>query len=454
MGQKNFFRHMLLSMFFLCLVILWAYAVFCTNKEYKDTNLLTFVKEGQSAEIQGLHIEVTDSRIYEIAAFWDEFQQYNLTETIASSMNIGSADLGIPKVLFTIFSVSNKTDAAVDFNQSDIFFYGFRNGAWYNGPDISSFTMSELYSGKEGILEAGESAELILWTVIYPGKVPKDKWNHIAEESFCYVVQYSDGEKHHVYECQLGDIDEIAATKTQQAQLAAAIEELNSLPENETAGNPSAGPEIPEDTTKHITSTGEEFFINGIGYKVISAVATDDLSLVPEYLENMENWSTAQLPAIEDFYEIDGLAYVFIQYEITSYRDNEFCIQEYEKDMLDLFRIPSDPSGWELPVADSWRYFDQSQHKGSDPENAKIFNKYVMQPGEKLETTVGFVISECLDPEKHTPFMDARDHFYLCAVQREDGFMGTYADQSVPIYDLDKIEFRLKDNAEQGGTSQ
>lgn len=68
-----------------------------------------------------------------------------------------------------------------------------------------------------------------------------------------------------------------------------------------------------------------------------------------------------------------------------------------------------------------------------------------MQPGEKLETTVGFVIDEWADPERWAPYVSSGDHFYL-AVNRSFSAIEGYHDQSIPLYDLDKLEFRLGSN--------
>ena len=409
----------------LCLVVLWGYAVLSVNRQYRDKRQFIQIEPGQAADINGLEVRAADSGIYDIAAFWKAYEQYNLTRT------------------------------------------------WYGGTDPTSFSMGTLYHEKGGILEPGASSEIIFWTTVFPSKVPEDRWNRLAQEDFRYIFEVVDEKKTVIYEGMLGELREAAATNAEEEELAASLADStmdnpDTLEENEQYAidmslvhrqGPPEGKNIPDDTKKHITAMGEEFFINGIGYKVLSAVTTDDPALFPECLEDMGCWSRTRVPIAESdlsadpsTYDIGGddLAYVFIRYEITSYRDDPYVINACERDCLGLYQIPANPINEHCGASGgtSWCYFDKSHYREReelDDDRIHYFPWYFMQPGEKLETTVGFVIDEWADPERWAPYVSNGDHFYL-ATNRSFSAIQGYHDQSIPLYDLDKLEFRLGSN--------
>ena len=461
----------------LCLVALWGYAVLSVNRQYRDKHQFIQIEPGQAADINGLKVRVSDSGIYDIAAFWKAYEQYNLTRTLCTEREIGK-ELGIPKILCAVLSVTNNRASAIDFNDDPgLFCYGFKNGAWYGGTNPASFSMGTLYREKGGILEPGDSSEIIFWTTVYPSKVPENRWDRLAEENFRYIFEVVDEKKTVIYEGMLGELREAAATNAEEEELAASLADStmdnpDTLEENggeyeqyaidmslADRQGPPKGEDIPEDTKKHITAMGEEFFINGIGYKVLSAVATDDPALFPECLEDMGCWSWTRVPIAESdlsadlsTYDIGGddLAYVFIRYEITSYRDDPYVINAWEKDCLGLYQIPANPINEHCGASGgtSWCYFDKSHYKEReelDDDRIHRFSWYFMQPREKLETTVGFVIDEWADPERWAPYVSSDDHFYLAANRSFSAIEG-YHDQSIPLYDLDKLEFRLGSN--------
>lgn len=466
----------ILSIGILCLVALWGYAVLSVNRQYRDKRQFIQIEPGQAADINGLEVRAADSRIYDIAAFWKAYEQYNLTEILHAERE-SAKELGIPKILCAVLSVTNNRDSAIDFNEAPGFFcYGFKNGAWYGGTDPTSFSMGTLYREKGGILEPGDSSEIIFWTTVSPSKVPEDSWDRLAEEDFRYVLEVVEEKKTVVYEGMLGRLREAAATNAEEEELAAVLagstmDNTDAPEENEGENGqyaidmsladrqgPPKGENIPEDTQKHITAMEEEFFISGIGYKVLSAVATNDPALFPECLEDMGCWSRTRVPIAESdlsadpsTYDIlgDDLAYVFIRYEITSYRDDPYVINAWERDCLGLYQIPANPINEHCGTSGaSWCYFDKSHYKEQeelDEDRIHRFSWYFMQPGEKLETTVGFVIDEWADPERWAPYVSSGDHFYLAAPGSFSAIEG-YNDQSVPLYDLDKLEFRLKES--------
>ena len=65
----------------LCLVVLWGYAVLSVNRQYRDKRQFIQIEPGQAADINGLEVRAADSGIYDIAAFWKAYEQYNLTRT-------------------------------------------------------------------------------------------------------------------------------------------------------------------------------------------------------------------------------------------------------------------------------------------------------------------------------------------------------------------------------------
>lgn len=458
----------------LCLAVLWGYAVLSVNRQYRDKRRFIQIEPGQAADINGLEVRAADSGIYDIAAFRKAYEQYNLTEILRAERETGE-ELGIPKILCATLSVTNNRDTAIDFNDDPGFFcYGFKNGAWYGGTNPASFSMGTLYREKGGILEPGASSEIVFWATVFPSNVPEDRWDRLAQEDFRYILEVVKEKKTVVYEGMLGRLREVTATDAEEEELAASLADstMDNPDTPEENGGEYAidmslvyrqdspeGEDIPEDTKKHITAMGEEFFINGIGYKVLSAVATDDPALFPECLEDMGCWIWTRVPIAESdrsadpsTYDIGGddLAYVFIRYEITSYRDDPYVINAWEKDCLGLYQIPANPINENCGASggSSWAYFDKSHYREReelDEDRIHRFPQYFMQPREKLETTVGFVIDEWADPERWAPYVSSGDHFYL-AVNRSFSAIEGYHDQSIPLYDLDKLEFRLGSN--------
>lgn len=458
--MRKRWKYILVFTLFLFLSMVWAIKVYDVNKNHSSEYSVTCVDAGHTVEIDGLGIKCIDLAIYDNVAFWKEYENFFSIDMYKLMKDTGDPYVETEKKIVARFEITNTTDRYVDVNQEGLFFWGFKERAFFNGVDMS-YTTNELYT-EEG-LAPGETTVATYWTSASMRFYNEDDYEdlHNKEFTFCLVDENNADNKRITYEIAIGKPRNVEGSEEDILAFKEACENpsYSDITDDDIAHEDDTEDilvEKPEDTPKDIQLVmGDELVFNGVGYRIISGFVADDISQFPEYADDTKHWNMERVPLVGDErypFMID-VQYLFLEMEITNYNASS----QYMRANAKVSQYRSDIG--DIPYAsrsDSWSYFDKCEWTIEDDPDGSRFSYFNIDSGEKIHTVVCYRISieakddDPLDYDIFEGGISKEDELYF--VMEPTNTIIDYEGQDVTqkildamrVIKLDKLEWRTE----------
>lgn len=444
----------ILCISFLVFSIVWIKNVYEVNSLYHEKFTHTFYEEGVEADINGLKIKCTGLELYDDATLYETHPDMFSMDRYSLHI-LYDYEYVEEKYLIVKFNVKNETDEYIDLNEQEIFFWGAKERAWFNG---ASAVYGDIY--KAGGIAPGEECEAWFRVLVHAEHYNEEDWNVLQYKtfSFCIVDEAISEGKRDTYELTIGTPTYYQATTEQKKRLdMAANVFLYGSMEAPVEDDIEEEWIVPEDTPygkELYMSKNDELIYSGIGYRVIDGFVANGPEQFPEYATNTEYWllgsvqtPEATLPdGTKYYYNCDDMQYIFLKVEITNYNKLEkyftpiWYVVDLEKD------IEGDLSARCFEDVVYFDKYDVEWHNGNEYEDKEYIRlsylSYIrLNPGESITATVCMVnsISE-ITPERVNSAMNLGLMFTVGFYSDYDMYL-----DSIKTIKLDDLEWRLEE---------
>lgn len=293
--------------------------IYHTNRVCRDRYHEVTVPDGR-LELNGLRYEVGTGRLYDTEALLAAYPDLYMN---ADNYTTGER-LGKEYQLITEMQITNISGEEIDI--SDILeIDDIQSGAWTNGTDPYVYELSPMYADEKEKLQPGESTTVLLETNLLATYMKSMEVDTLYHRTFYAVLSFDDGVQCQHYYLAFRPDGYTQATKSDQEQFAEAVLQAEERrKQQETAYADDAEDEedaVPEDTKERFTKMGEEFVREGIGYTVVKAQLSDDVTKL-DVDQDPSKWQDGVLPPIK--YDDDSMyrkygCYTYVEIRIHNY---------------------------------------------------------------------------------------------------------------------------------------